>query len=170
VNIELEGPAFVVGDDINTDYIISSTRKKETLDPGLLKAFLFESIDPGMASSIRAGAILVTGRNFGCGSAMEVAVTAVVAAGIRAVLAQSFARTYYRNAINNGLIPVECDTRGIVNGAQLHVLLDPAGARVVDRTRGCEVAGHPLPAIMLQILSEGGLVPYFRKHHDFVTP
>lgn len=170
MKIELEGRAVVLGNDINTDYIISSSRKKDTLDPDVLRHFLFESIDPALAGSIRQGDILVAGRNFGCGSAMEVAVTSVIAAGIRAVLARSFARTYYRNAINNGLIPVECDTRGIVADAQLHVLLDRSGARVIDRTRGCEIDGHPLPAIMLEILSEGGLVPYFRKHHEFITP
>jgi len=170
VTIELEGRAVVLGDDVNTDYIISSSRKKDTLDPDVLKTFLFESVDPCLAGAIRPGDILVAGRNFGCGSAMEVAVTAVVAAGIRAVLARSFARTYYRNAINNGLIPIECDTAGIAEGAPLHVLLDEKGARVVDRTGGRRIDGQPLPAIVLQILSEGGLVPYFRKHHDFITP
>jgi 3-isopropylmalate/(R)-2-methylmalate dehydratase small subunit len=170
VTIELEGRAVLLGDDVNTDYIISSRRKKATLDPDVLRHFLFESVDPFLAGSIRPGDILVAGRNFGCGSAMEVAVTSIVAAGIRAVLARSFARTYYRNAINNGLIPVECDTRGIVADAPLRVLLERSGARVIDRARGCEIDGRPLPAIMLQILGEGGLIPYFRKHHEFITP
>ena len=169
MTIELEGRAVLLGDDINTDYIISSSRKKETLDPDVLRHFLFETIDPALAGAIRHGDILVAGRNFGCGSAMEVAVTAVLAAGIRVVVAHSFARTYYRNAINNGLIPVECDTRGIAADARLHLRLDADGARILDQTSGREIEGHPLPAFMLQILSEGGLVPYFRKHHDFVT-
>jgi 3-isopropylmalate/(R)-2-methylmalate dehydratase small subunit len=167
VNIEFEGRAVLIGDDVNTDYIISSSRKKETLDPAVLRAFLFESIDPGMAGSIRPGDILVAGRNFGCGSAMEVAVTAVVAAGIRAVLARSFSRTYYRNAINNGLIPIECDTRGVAANARLHLALTAEGARVADLTRGCDIIGHPLPAIMLEILSEGGLGPYIRAHRGY---
>ncbi len=170
MTIELEGRAVLLGDDVNTDYIIRSSRKKETLDPEVLRHFLFESIDPLLAGSIRQGDILVAGRNFGCGSAMEVAVTAVVAAGIRAVLARSFARTYYRNAINNGLVPIECDTSAIVAGAHLNVWLTPSGTRIIDRTSGCERVGHPLPAIMLQILGEGGLVPYFQTHHDFLTP
>ena len=170
MTIDLEGRAVLLGDDINTDYIISSSRKKDTLDPGVLRHFLFESIDPALAGAIRHGDMLVAGRNFGCGSAMEVAVTAVVAAGIRVVLARSVARTYYRNAINNGLIPVECDTRGIAADARLHLRLDDDGARIMDQTSGRAITGHPLPAIMLQILGEGGLVPYFRKHHDFVAP
>jgi 3-isopropylmalate/(R)-2-methylmalate dehydratase small subunit len=170
VKLELEGRAFLLGDDVNTDYIISSSRKKETLDPAVLREYLFESIDPALAASIQPGDLLVAGTNFGCGSAMEVAVTAVVASGIRAVLARSFSRTYYRNAINNGLIPVECDTRGIAKGTRLRLRLDERGARVTDWNRGLEISGHPLPAIMLQILGEGGLVPYFRTHRDFITP
>lgn len=109
----------------------------------------------------------MAGRNFGCGSAMEVAVTVVLAAGIRAVLARSFARTYYRNAINNGLIPVECDTRGIEEGDDLRVLLDDAGVRVLDQGRAREISAVALPGIMLDILDQGGLIPYFRTYHNF---
>jgi 3-isopropylmalate/(R)-2-methylmalate dehydratase small subunit len=168
MRIELEGRARLLGDDVNTDYIIASSRKKDSPDPVVLKRFLFESIDPAFAASVTPGDILVAGRNFGCGSAMEVAVTVVLAAGIRAVAARSFARTYYRNAINNGLIPIECDTRGIAEGALLRAELDQSTVRLVDRSRQREIACHPLPSIMVGILAEGGLVPYFRAHHDFV--
>ncbi len=167
MRIEFDGRAILLGDDVNTDYIISSSRKKHTLDPAVLKNYLFESIDPPLAGIIGPGDLLVAGKNFGCGSAMEVAVTAVLAAGIRAILAQSFSRTYYRNAINNGLIPVECNTRGIPANAQIHVLLDGSGIHVVDKTRRRALEGHPLPAIMLDILGEGGLVPYFRNHKGY---
>ena len=164
---ELAGTARRLGDDINTDYIIASSRKKETLDPTVLKQYLLESIDPTFAASVHPGDLLVAGKNFGCGSAMEIAVTVVLSAGIRAVLARSFARTYYRNAINNGLIPIECDTSGIVEGTTLRVVLDESGVHVIDDNRGREVSGLPLPPIMIDILGEGGLVPYFRRHHDF---
>ncbi len=167
MRVEFAGRARLLGDDVNTDYIVSSTRKKESLDPAVLKQFLLEALDPAFASSVMPGDLLVAGKNFGCGSAMEVAVTVVRAAGIRAVLARSFSRTYYRNAINNGLIPVECDTRGIVEADDLSILLDDAGVRVWDRSQARAISAVALPGIMLDILEQGGLAPYFRKHQDF---
>jgi 3-isopropylmalate/(R)-2-methylmalate dehydratase small subunit len=166
--IVLHGRARIVGDDVNTDYIITSARKRETLDPQVLARYLFETLDPAFAASVQPGDLLVAGRNFGCGSAMEVAVTAVLGAGIRAVLARSFARTYYRNAVNNGLIPIECDTSALHEGDALVVEIGDA-VEVRNTTTGGALAGSPFPAIMRAILAAGGLVPYFRKHHDFVT-
>jgi 3-isopropylmalate/(R)-2-methylmalate dehydratase small subunit len=156
----------VLGDDVNTDYIITSARKRETIDEQVLKHYLLETLDPAFATSVRPGDILVAGRNFGCGSAMEVAVTVPLAAGIRAVLARSFSRTYYRNAINNGLIPVECDTSAIREGDRLVVEL---GAELVvrDDTQRLTMTARPLPSHMLRILEAGGLVPYIRAHGGF---
>jgi 3-isopropylmalate/(R)-2-methylmalate dehydratase small subunit len=167
MQIRLEGRARVFGDDVNTDYIITSARKRETIDERMLKQYLLETLDSGFAASVQPGDILVAGRNFGCGSAMEVAVTVPVAAGIRAVLAQSFARTYYRNAINNGLIPVECDTSAIREGDRLLVDLRADLPTVRDETLGLAIAARPLPAHMLRILEAGGLVPYIRTHGGF---
>jgi len=166
VDMRLTGRARVLGDDVNTDYIISSTRKRETIDPHVLKQFLLETVDPGFAASVQPNDILVAGRNFGCGSAMEVAVTVPYAAGIRAVLARSFSRTWYRNAINNGVIPVECDTSAIREGDRLAIEL---GETVVvrDETTGATMSALPLPPHMLRILVAGGLVPFFREHRGF---
>jgi 3-isopropylmalate/(R)-2-methylmalate dehydratase small subunit len=169
MRIELQGRARRLGDDVNTDYIISSSRKKETLDPDVLMQYLLEALDPEFAASVKPGDLLVAGRNFGCGSAMEVAVTVVLAAGIKAVLARSFSRTYYRNAINNGLIPIQCDTAGILAGDDLAIVMDDAGIKVVNTTRGSEMVGMPVSGTVLEILGAGGLVPYFRKHHDFIV-
>jgi 3-isopropylmalate dehydratase small subunit len=162
----IDGIARCFGDNINTDYIISSRRKRESLDPAVLKQYLFETIAPEFAASIRATDVIVAGNNFGCGSAMEVAVTAVVGAGIKVVLAQSFARTYFRNAVNNGLYPIECDTSRIEEGATLRIEL---GARV---TVHCDGLAEPLQAApisqeMLAILDAGGLVPYLIRHPNF---
>ena len=165
-----EGRARVFGDDINTDTIITSRRKRESLDPQMLRQYLFEELDPSLAASFLPGDIIVAGKNFGCGSAMEVAVTAVVGAGIHAVVAQSFSRTYYRNAINNGLLPVICDTRSIREGDRI-VIASEAGDEqllTVHNVRtGKSIPAGAMPRIMLDILRAGGLVPYFREHSDF---
>jgi 3-isopropylmalate/(R)-2-methylmalate dehydratase small subunit len=164
----LRGRARVFGDDVNTDYIISSTRKRDSLDPLVLRQYMFEAVDPGFAASIAPGDLLVAGRNFGCGSAMEVAVTVVLGAGIPAVLAHSFSRTYYRNAINNGLLPLICDTSRIREGDILSIEGGPDMA-VRNETRGETLMPESLPPIMLDILAAGGLVPYMREHRRFIV-
>jgi len=167
MQIHFEGRARVLGDDVNTDYIISSSRKKESLDPQVLKQYLFAGLDPSFAVSVQPGDLLVAGRNFGCGSAMEIAVLVLLAAGLKAVLAPSFARTFYRNAINNGLVPVECDTSGVKQGDRLIVKLIEGSVTAVNETTGERLICSSFPAIMLEILEKGGLVQYFRGHHDF---
>jgi 3-isopropylmalate/(R)-2-methylmalate dehydratase small subunit len=162
--IRIEGRARVVGDDINTDYIITSTRKRETIDEQVLKQYLLETIDPAFAASVREGDLIVAGKNFGCGSAMEIAATVILAAGIKCVLAKSFSRTFFRNAINNGLIPVQCDTSRFEEGDALTVTLDGATLTVENQSKNYSVDGLPIPDMMLTILEGGGLVEYLRVH------
>jgi 3-isopropylmalate/(R)-2-methylmalate dehydratase small subunit len=164
VQIDLRGRARVVGDDINADYIITSSRKRETIDPSQLRHYLLETIDPAFAASVRAGDLLVAGRNFGCGSAMEVAATVILGAGIKAVIARTFARTFYRNAINNGLLPIECDTSRIGEGDALVVRLDGGRATVENHTRNESLPVAVVPPIMLAILENGGLVEAVRRY------
>ncbi|SAL71206.1 isopropylmalate isomerase small subunit [Caballeronia udeis] len=162
-SLSIKGTARLFGDDINTDYIISSRRKRKSLDPAVLKNYLFETIAPEFAASVHVGDILVAGKNFGCGSAMEVAVTAIIGAGIRIVLARSFARTYFRNAVNNGLYPIECDTSRMAEGYGLQIDFGP---RILVRCAldDHEIEAAPIPYDILKILDAGGLVPYLRQH------
>jgi 3-isopropylmalate/(R)-2-methylmalate dehydratase small subunit len=164
--IQFEGRARRLGDNVNTDYIISSRRKRDTIDEQVLKQYLLETLDPAFAATVRDGDMIVAGHNFGCGSAMEVAVTVILAAGIRAVVAQTYSRTFYRNAINNGLLPVQCDTSRFEEGDRLSVKLDGDALSVTNHTRGLALQGAPIPAAMLAILREGGLVPYVMLHRS----
>jgi 3-isopropylmalate/(R)-2-methylmalate dehydratase small subunit len=156
----IHGRARVFGDDVNTDYIISSSRKRATIDPGQLAPYLLERISPEFASSVRPGDILVAGKNFGCGSAMEVPVTVIQTAGIGAVVARSFARSFFRNAINNGLLGVECDTASFQEGDSVTIHVSDGEVRVHNETRDVSVAGAPLPPIVQELIQHGGLVPY----------
>ena len=163
MRLSFDGRARVLGDDVNTDYIIASTRKRDTLDEAELKRYLLEAIDPAFAASVRPGDLLVAGANFGCGSAMEIAVTVILAAGIKAVLARSFSRTFYRNAVNNALVPIECDTSSIREGDRLRIAIDDGTAtvRLIDRNE--TLSATPLSPLMADVLSAGGLVPYVRS-------
>lgn len=164
----LHGRARRFGDDVNTDYIIASTRKKETLDESVLSQYLMEAIDPSFAASVRPGDLIVAGRNFGCGSAMEIAVTVILASGIKAVLATTFARTFYRNAVNNGLLPIECDTSGIHEGDRLAIQIAASEIAVTDASTGAAMTGRGLPSVILDIYQAGGLVRYLRRHGRFM--
>jgi len=159
-----------LGDDVNTDYIISSARKKDTLDEHVLKRFLLESLDPSFAASVQEGDVLVAGKNFGCGSAMEVAATVILAAGIPIVIAKSFARSFYRNAINNGLVPLECDTNHLAEGDSIAVSLDVSGVSITNERTAWTQTLPALGGIAGAILDAGGLVPYLRREGRFVLP
>jgi 3-isopropylmalate/(R)-2-methylmalate dehydratase small subunit len=151
------GVAHKFGDNINTDYIIASSRKRDTVDPHKLARYLMEDIRPGFGPQVKEGDFLVAGSNFGCGSAMEIAPLVVMAAGIRAVIANSYARSFYRNAVNLGLPVLEADTDRINDGDNLEV--DDAGL-VHDLTTGEKIQAKPFPPLVKEILGVGGIIPY----------
>lgn len=161
--IQHEGTAFRFGDDINTDYIISSRRKRDTLDVEILKQYIMEDIRPGFFHELHGTSILVAGENFGCGSAMEVAAQVVCANQIPVILAKSFARSYYRNAINNGILIVEMDTDPIQEGDQLRITMDESGIQVEDLSIGLIVQRPGFRKELEEIIVSGGLIEFVRQ-------
>jgi 3-isopropylmalate/(R)-2-methylmalate dehydratase small subunit len=165
--MQYRGKAHLLGDNINTDYIISSRRKRDTLDEVELSKYLMEDIDPAFAANVKPGDFIVAGNNFGCGSAMEIATLVVRGAGIPVILAKSFSRTYYRNCINSGILLVTCETSGILQDDIVEVNATDDGTKVT--VNGCSYAETPpMPEALRNIIICGGLIPYMRKYGDFV--
>ena len=163
--MEYRGKAHKFGDAVNTDYIISGKYKFKTLDMKELAKHVMEDLDPDFYEKVAAGDFIVGGANFGCGSSREQAPLAIKYAGIGAVLAKSFARIFYRNAINTGLPAVECDTEQIDPGDEL--LVDLSGGVIHNKTKGIAIPVKPLPDVMIKILQDGGLAAHFRKYGGF---
>jgi len=154
--------AWVFGDDISTDDIIAG-RYLVKHDPKELGAHAMENIDPEFSRKVEAGDVIVAGKNFGCGSSREQAPITLKAAGISAVIAESFARIFYRNAINQGLPVLTCKgIRGeFKNGDSVEI--DFRGGTIQDITTGKTFRFEPFPDFMMEILQAGGLVPYLKK-------
>lgn len=156
--------AHVYGDDVDTDRIIPGKYTK-TLDLGDLAEHVLEDLDPAFSGRVQEGDILVAGKNFGCGSSREQAPLAIKAAGVAAVVADYFARIFYRNAINVGLPVVEVGAHEIERGNEVEV--DLANGIVRDVTAGRRYEATQMPQVMIDILEAGGLVSYLREHGDY---
>ncbi len=161
----LKGRAFKFGNDINTDYIISGKYKFKTLDMKELAKHVMEDLVPGFYEQIDEGDMIVAGSNFGCGSSREQAPLAIKHAGISCVIASSFARIFFRNAINTGLPVVECDTSHIEEGDELEA--DLQNGIIYNKTKDIKIQANPLPDVMIKILSDGGLIQHFQHYGDF---
>jgi 3-isopropylmalate/(R)-2-methylmalate dehydratase small subunit len=164
--MEMQAKAFKFGDDINTDYIISGKYKFKSADMEAMAVHAMEDVDPDYYNKVKPeGGFLVAGKNFGMGSSREQAPLVLIHSNTKAVMAKSFARIFYRNAINTGLPVIECDTDLIDDGDELSV--DLASGVVRNLTKGTQIPFPPLPEVMAQLLADGGLVEHFKKHGGF---
>ncbi|MDR1777217.1 MAG: 3-isopropylmalate dehydratase small subunit [Desulfovibrio sp.] len=157
-----KGKAHKVGDHIDTDAIIPA-RLLVTTDAAKLGENCLSGLEPGWVRRVRKGDILVAGRNFGCGSSREHAPIAILGAGIPVVVAHSFARIFYRNAFNMGLLLMEAgdDAEKIQDGDTLEII--PAEGRIRDATRSLDIVCPPLPESMSAIIAAGGLVGHVKR-------
>jgi 3-isopropylmalate/(R)-2-methylmalate dehydratase small subunit len=162
----LTGKAFKFGDDISTDHIIPGRLLHLRSNLPELAKHVLEDADATFARRVKKGDFVVGGNNFGLGSSREHAPLVIKMAGVSAVLAKSFARIFFRNAVNIGLPVLVCDTDKIDDGDELEV--DLSAGMVRDLANEMELHFNPIPDIMLRILNEGGLVPYIQKHKDLV--
>ncbi len=162
----LKGRAFKFGDDISTDLIIPGRFLNLRSNLPELAKHVLEDADATFAQRVKKGDIVVAGSNFGLGSSREHAPIVIKMAGVSAVLAKSFARIFFRNAINIGLPVLVCDTDLIDEGDNLEI--DLSLGDISDTTNGAHLHFSPIPDIMLHILNDGGLVPYIQKHKDLV--
>ena len=157
--------AHVYGDNVDTDRIIPGKYTK-TLDLSTLAAHVMEDIDPSFSKRFLVGDIVDAGDNFGCCSSREQAPLALKTVGVSLVIARFFARIFFRNAINIGLPVLEVPLHTIQSGDELS--FDLAIGKIINHTRQEIYQATQLPPVMLNIMQEGGLVPYLRKHKDFI--
>jgi 3-isopropylmalate/(R)-2-methylmalate dehydratase small subunit len=158
----ITGTIYKFGDDVNTDEIIPA-RYLNTSDPKELAAHVMEDADPQFPAKVKNGDIIVAGKNFGCGSSREHAPIAIKAAGLTCVIAESYARIFYRNAFNIGLTIMECPAAAAE--AQIgHVLrVDTTTGQITNVTLEREYSSKPIPPFMQELIAAGGLMEYVRK-------
>ena len=149
------------GDQVNTDVIFPGKYTYTiSQEPAALARHALEDLDPSFAKQVRCGDVIVAGRNWGNGSSREQAVTCLLAAGVRAVIAASFARIYFRNAINSGLLVIECPAivAAVSTGDELEI--DLAATQILFDGRRYDFP--PLPRQVREILDAGGIIPWLR--------
>lgn len=158
----MEGKVWKFGSDIDTDAIIPA-RYLNTTDPGELAKHCMEDADREFATKVQVGDIIVANKNFGCGSSREHAPIAIKACGISCVIAQSFARIFYRNAFNMGLPILECAEVALVTEAGDVLEVDLDNGEILNKTRGESYKAAPVPPFMQELIKSGGLIPYVMK-------
>jgi len=160
--MKIQGNVIKYGDNVDTDVIIPA-RYLNTSDPAELAMHCMEDLDADFVKKVRKGDILVAGRNFGCGSSREHAPIAIKASGISCVIAETFARIFYRNAINIGLPIIECPEAAsdIDNGNTIEVDFD--SGIIYNMTKNKSYKGVPFPEFMQEIIAADGLIGYITK-------
>lgn len=160
--MKAKGNVFKYGDNVDTDVIIPA-RHLAITDPEGLASYCMEDIDADFVKKVRPGDMIVAGKNFGCGSSREHAPIAIKASGISCVIAKTFARIFYRNAINIGLPIIESDdaARAIEAGDEVEVDFDTG--MIYDKTKGTTYEGQAFPPFMQELIAAGGLINYINK-------
>jgi 3-isopropylmalate dehydratase small subunit len=161
------GRVYLLGDDVNTD-LCCSGKYLPGKDEAFIASQAFEAVAPGFATGFASGGVIVGGKHFGCNSSREQAVHILLRMGVAAIVAPSFGRQFFRNAINNGLLVVECDTAGISDGDLIALDLNAPVLKVNER--GIERALPAIPQAIRAILREGGLISFLRKYPDWEVP
>jgi len=156
------GTVFKYGDNVDTDVIIPA-RYLNSSDPKELASHCMEDIDKDFIKTVKTGDIIVAEKNFGCGSSREHAPIAIKAAGVSCVIAETFARIFYRNAINIGLPIIECAqaSKGIDAGDEVEVDFDTG--MITNKTKGTQFKGQAFPPFMQKIIAAGGLINYINE-------
>lgn len=163
----MTGRAFVFGDQIDTDLLTPGHLMK--LDPDTLASHCLEAVDPTFAGSVRAGDFVVAGLNFGLGSSREQAAVSLKRLGVRAVIAKSFARIFWRNAINLGLPAITlAEAREIAVGDQLSLNLE--GGRLTNQTTGRTYTFAPFPDHLTAMMRDGGLIAHLKRQSADAQP
>lgn len=161
----MRGKAFKFGDNISTDHIAPGRLFHLRSNLEEFAKHVLEDADETFASRMKKGDFVVGGNNFGLGSSREHAPQIIKIAGVGAVIAKSFARIFYRNAINIGLLAIECDTDAIDAGDELDV--DIEKGIITNLTNGALIQIEPIPPVMRRMLDDGGLVEHIKKHGEF---
>ncbi|MEE4184281.1 MAG: 3-isopropylmalate dehydratase [Gammaproteobacteria bacterium] len=155
----VSGAAWVFGDEINTDAMAPGLYFKESM--AVMAQHCLETVNPDFAANVRPGDIVVGGRNFGVGSAREQAPMALQHLGVGAIIAVSFSRIFYRNAINFGLPVMRLPEAGEISPGD-HLTVDPEAGQIINTTSGASYAVEPIPPHMMAMIAAGGLMPWLK--------
>ena len=160
--MKAKGSVFKYGDNVDTDVIIPA-RYLNSSDPAELATHCMEDIDKEFVHNVKKGDIIVANKNFGCGSSREHAPIAIKAAGVSCVIAETFARIFYRNAINIGLPIIECPEAAVAIEVGDEVEIDFDSGVITDVTKGTSYKGQAFPPFMQKIIEAEGLINYINK-------